>query len=595
MNLPLNNTFLRQRFLPALALLSILGSLAFLYAPALSRHLHSAQQLNRFQDDMLQQVVPYLKYHDPQLMQDYLAGDYFIACMPLGFHALYRGLAPVINPIDIATTLPYILYAIFLLGMGLAAKRLAGWTGLFLALAFCLSADVYLDRMTGGLARAFGFPIVALGLAALVCGRIKLLMAVIVAGAAFYPSAAVPLGMALAITLLFLPANDRGVAEDWSLKKRILLLALTGISAAALILPTALKISPYGPSITPKDLVEFPEADEGGRYEAAERAPFPPFFQSASQGASHFLFTTGNLMADREGYTGQAFHPQLRAWAFTKNYKGELKRKNRLLPLLYLISVIGLVGLALRQKTSRPLLRRLLSFALSFFAAYHIACFAAPYFYLPERYIVFPIPPFMTLFLCAGLYGLAQLLPQKFPRALIPLVLILPGLLFLLTFGGRGNDSAGLYRRLYPHEKPIVAAAGELPPSSHIAGWPNGVINYLPLFAERKPFLTFEIHQAFHQAYTLEMRKRMHALLEATYATELKPIYFLRDTWAVDYLILDIRNFSRRPNYFNPFGEPMSELFKSKGAEAGKFWDKLKPQSLVFENGPYLLIDLKSL
>ena len=67
MNLPTNKNSVTQRLKPGLTLLIILGSLGFLYGPALSSHLHSAQQLDRFQDDMLQQIVPYLKYHDPEL------------------------------------------------------------------------------------------------------------------------------------------------------------------------------------------------------------------------------------------------------------------------------------------------------------------------------------------------------------------------------------------------------------------------------------------------------------------------------------------------------------------------------------------------
>ena len=565
-----------------------------MFYPGLSQHYTNGTSLRFFQDDMVQQIVPYLKIHQPGLFNNYYAGDYFMACMPLGFHGLFRLVSSVIHPIQFALVLPYVLLGLFLLGMGRAAFRLGGWPCCWLVLAFCLCADVYLDRMSGGLARGFGFPIIGLGLAALVSGKIRTLMIVIVGGALFYPSAAVPLGIAMAILLLLCPASIRGEAVKWSLKRRLLSLAATAVVAAACILPTAVRIGPYGPSITPKDIEAFPESGPQGRYRPEERAPFPGFLRSSGVTAPSFLFTLGRFGTEKTGYAGKPFISSLRTWAFEKNYKGEFKRKNRFMPWFYVLALVGWGGLIIRARNRRGPFLRLLLLPLSAAMAYQIARVAAPYFYLPERYVVFPMPPFMALFMAAGLASLPLWLGRHYRTWQHGAAVLLLGGVLVVTFGGRGNDRSGLYRRVMSEDWPLYEAVDQLATDTVLAGWPNKAINYMPLFTHRTPLLTFEIHQAFHQGYALEMRERMDAFMPAYFATELAPVEQLRDRHGVDVLILDQRDFQRRPNYFMPFGHEMQRLFNEQAQASWDFWLK-QEKAVLHRTGPYVLVDVHAL
>jgi hypothetical protein len=66
--------------------------------------------------------------------------------------------------------------------------------------------------------------------------------------------------------------------------------------------------------------------------------------------------------------------------------------------------------------------------------------------------------------------------------------------------------------------------------------------------------MTVETHQVFHEGYTLEMRRRMDAIINAYFATSLEPIVRLRDEFGVTHLLVEREHFDERPpGYFVPF------------------------------------------
>ena len=120
-----------------------------------------------FNDDARQQIYPFFRYADSSLFpNDYIA-DYYLDCLPLGFRALYTLSAPLIDPAVSNKIVTYLMLLITVAGLGAAANRLGGKVATWGAMSLALGASLYIDRMGGGLPRAFGFPILACALAAI--------------------------------------------------------------------------------------------------------------------------------------------------------------------------------------------------------------------------------------------------------------------------------------------------------------------------------------------------------------------------------------------------------------------------------------------
>src|SRR5207253_422579 len=101
------------------------------------------------------------------------------------------------DPRALSKALPYLLLAVTIGALAVAAARWGKLAGAWTAAALALSSGVFLDRLGGGLPRAFGFPIIALGAAALAHGRLRACAVIVACGAAFYAAPALALGMAL--------------------------------------------------------------------------------------------------------------------------------------------------------------------------------------------------------------------------------------------------------------------------------------------------------------------------------------------------------------------------------------------------------------
>jgi hypothetical protein len=263
---------MRRAVLPGLL---IAVSLIVLFSPALVGHFRTSIDPFVLNDDARQQIWPFLRYRDPALFQeDYLA-DYQIAQYPLGYYALYRFSAPLIDPRLLSKLVPYLTLGVLLASVAAAAWRLAGPAAAWGSLILCLSADTYLAEMAGGLPRAFGHPVVALTGAALVAGRPALLAATACLGMALYYPVGLLGGAALAI-LLALPPGWTGLGEKWTRRRRLGTVLVAAALSLAIALPSLLALRPFGPPLGPADVVEYPEAGESGRlqgHDVVQRLP----------------------------------------------------------------------------------------------------------------------------------------------------------------------------------------------------------------------------------------------------------------------------------------------------------------------------------
>ncbi len=210
----------RQQSWIVYGLMAVL-SLAAIDVPSLVEHLRLVADPLVFNDDTRIQIWPFLRDYDPALFRgDYIADYTGRTLVPFGFASLYRAFALLFDPRAVATVLPYLTLLATVAAIAASATRLAGPAAGFAAALLCLSADIFLNRMMGGLPRAFGYPLVALVMLGLIHGRPLWIAAATIGGGALYYVAGLRGGLSLAALLCVVPSSWRGQAAAWPMPRR---------------------------------------------------------------------------------------------------------------------------------------------------------------------------------------------------------------------------------------------------------------------------------------------------------------------------------------------------------------------------------------
>jgi hypothetical protein len=533
----------------------------------LVHHLHLADDPWRINDDARGQIPPFLKYKYPGAFSDDYSAKYFLNSFPIGYKATFALASKIKDPRWVSKALPYPLLLGLTLVVGVAARRVGGWLAAWVSMSLVLTAEVFIERTTGGLARSFAFPIVALAGLALAYGRAYWLAAAVLVGMAFYPAAAVIAGIALATLLLIVPRRDRGDAADWSFAKRISVVGTTALLSGLIYLPTALATRQYGPLLRPTQVAEYPELGNGGRLGHRDRPPF-----ELSVGVREAAMRALSGARHKTGFLSDA---------------GERTVWRCRLFASYTIVIIAAIVLAWRN----PAGRRLAALAVAAVVGHALANVAQPQLYLPERYTLFAIPVFIALVLPAGLVALANwLLPSRARIRNVALVAVF-GLLLLGM--GMGMKTGSGFSHVIDGKSSALKFIKRLPPDAVVAGWPKGIMDDVPYETKRQAFLNHEIHLVFHKNYTDEMRARADALIDAYFATDLAPLLRLRDKFGVTHLVIDRRHYTRMPHYFKPFESRIPALFnamRERGAETMR-----QGKAIVFKSSTFYVIRLADL
>jgi hypothetical protein len=549
-------------------------SLSAIYGGTLWDHMQRAADPLIFNDDARQQIPPFFRYAESQIgSRDYL-GDYYLACFPLGYRLVYATAAGFWDPVSRSKVVPYLLLAGTLAGLALAASHFGGIPGAWAAMAICLGSALFLDRMTGGLPRAFALPLLAGGLAVLSRGRVRIVAGFVCLAAALYPVAAVCLGIALSLVLLVLPARDRGQAVDWPFGRRLRLLVVTALIAGSLILPVALSSMYYGPLITPADAEMYPEAGPGGRYPAKILPPYPGFAESALGVFDSVVLGSGR--------------PWLR-WA--NDWVGENVGRGKLIFVLLAVVCIGWIRLAASDAGAR----RVLTLAVAAMTGYWIARAFVPYLYVPHRYVLYPVAVITTVAVPASFAGFVRWREKPRASGWAGAAAVGAGcLILLLLTGGRGSPSAG-FRVHIDDSSQIYSKLATLPRDSLIASWPRGLADNIPYVSRRPVLVSFESHQAFHARYVEELRRRMHALIAAYFATSPEPLIRLREEHGVTHLVVDLEALrGGKLRYFKPF---KGEISRASSEAQGKMLEIERQMGVatIFREGSVVVLDLDRL
>jgi hypothetical protein len=526
-------------------------SLWYFFGDALLEHMRYAADPAVYNDDSRQQIYPFFRYEDRTLFHGDYIGDYYLACYPIGYFILYFIGAKAAGAVLVSKVVPYVLLAATIGALAACAHTFGRKTSAWFVAAVCLGTSLYLDRMAGGLPRGFGFPLVAGGALGLVLGKSRWLSALVWAGAAFYPASAPVIGIALALLLLVLPAKDRGEAAPWSLRRRSIHLAVTAGIAVLILLPSIWASHRYGPVITPAKVAQFPEAGRGGRYIVGDDcAPFKGMFETADE-VLQMPFTGA----------GPPLVPSIKTWVEADRTHARFRN---LLYLALLIAGAGWIRLILLRSEAR----RLSLLLVAAVVGHLLARTFPPLLYLPQRYLLYPLPSLAVVVMASGVLGF---FPQRvLPRRLAwlkPLEVSLVAVLVLACFGAHGSNRAGLNVKV--KKTGGYDFISKLSPDVLVAGWPGGFMDNVPYVSRRRPLVTAETYQAFHARYTLEMRRRTEAIIDAYFAADLAPLLRLKREFNVTHFVVELPIVQRRSAHvFKPIDQHIAEAVRrSRGSE----------------------------
>jgi hypothetical protein len=557
-------------------LVTVVLVLAALFGPGLLARIRLLSQTFILSGDARIWMPPFLRYTSRASSQGDYITNYMLALTPAGFRGLMTPLATLFNPTAVGKVLSIALLIPLLTGFALGGRRLLGRWGMLATVALALSSSMFIERMAGGVARSFAYPVLALSAFALITGRIRWLCVLTVVGAAFYPVSAVAPGIALFLVLFLYPAVDRGEASGWSVRKRAVFLVAAAGLGAALLLPQMLVSKTYGPALRPADETAYPEIGPEGRLEAPSRAPFPNVLTALHTQASRALRGSGDPLLRRiPGFSYRDSKPSI--------------------VLGWLLLAVTVVGTALRVSRSVEV-RRLLALLAGAVIGYVAAVLLAPNLFLPSRHVSYPVPVLMMFLLPLAGAELAERAARwrrREPPAWAGVTgLTATTLLCFATLGGRGSATLGLQDERAV--APLAEFVSTLPSGSLIAGWPDDTMDDLPYFTGRPALMNYECHQVFHRGFTDEMRKRFAAVSTAYLARDSGPLFDLRDQQHVTHMVVDRRYLREAPRYFAPFRASVAALWPAADPSSLELVRQL-PTASVFQSERYAVLDLSRL
>jgi hypothetical protein len=477
-----------------LGLVVFFSALIFTYA-----HFQAFRNPYIINDDVRQQIFWMQQWRDPELFRGDLLSDYARHYVTWGVKGLYRLAAPVLDPISLSKVLPGALF-LFLAGCLYRIGEFLGQRPLaWMTVAVFWLMPFFLDNISGGLARSFAAPLLAL----FWLGWLK--------------QSPRGMGMALFLQALFIPyifiLSASAALIAWGAGRfrmghpppfptRPAHLALMAVAASlVLLMYHQINAAGYGPLVSAADMANRPEFTSRGRLAIL---PLPSFFWE--------LISPWELIAPiREG-------------GIIGGVLG--------IPLLVGLAAYGAWKVAWRSLI--PRLQPVWYLGMSSLLFYFLARVLLLKLFLPDRYLIYTLNLFYCLLL-AMCWG-AAIQVRRWPRTLAVLALI-----GVTGLSGLRLKNVDLYD--YSLYRPLFAALAQTPKGALIAGHPN-LMDTVPTFARRRAFATFELAQPWCQGYWQEMRPRLEELFTAYYAADPNVVRDFCRRRQIDFLVVDDRHFT---------------------------------------------------
>lgn len=487
-------------------------------------HFQALAQYWVINDDVRQQIFWMQQWRDSRLFPGDLLTDYARAYVPWGVKGLYRLTSLALDPITFSKWLPGLLFVflgwcLFRIGLRLGSRRLAWFTlGVYWLMPF------FLDNLSGGLARAFAAPLLALFCLSWLAANPWGLGLALLLQALFIPYIFL-VGAGATVLAWLAGRRGPGPAPSW-INWGHLLLVMLG-AGLVLWMQHQFNAAGFGPLVSAAHMAGRPEFTAQGRFAIL---PVPTFFWELIQPWEYLgPFREGGVLG---GALGVAVLLGAAVWGGRRLDWQNLKP--RLQPFWYLLLASLLLYILARI------------FLLKLF--------------VPDRYLMY------TLNLCYCL-GLALCLEAgvrewSCSRGLATTTVALVVILAVLRLQGVGLYDYSMYRPLY-------AALAQTSPKALIAGHPDLMDNALT-FGKRPALATFELAHPWSEGYWRRLRPRLTELFAAYYADDPQVVRDFCRKYGISYLVVDDRHFTPEfmagGRFLVPFNQPL-EKEKKKLAE----------------------------
>jgi len=477
-------------------------------------------------DDLRQQVYWMQRFQDPALYPPDLLNDYARAYVTLGVEWLYRLGALAADPLAVSKVFACGLFLLQALAFFALGARLGGRGHAWAMAAMAWLMPFFLDNISGGLARGWASPLLALYALSVLAGRGS--FAVLTLQGLFIPYICLPCAAALFAQRL--TASLRSGRQDPGFRfPRGWLgwLLPAGFSLANALKPQG---GGFGPLVWLSEAAGRPEFGPLGRLDLVPLPnPFLDFVYFPFEGVG--LFKELGLAAGI--LTLAALAPAL--WYGGRNTDWR--------------------GLA---RSLRPLAWTGAAF-LVFYVAARLLAFKL---FVPDRYVQYPVNLLYALLLSACLAGAAA--RRGFSGRACALLLAGAALA-----GGLRLKGVALYD--YSAQAPLCAAVeAATPKNAMLAGHPD-LMDVVMTFARRNALATFELAHPWSRGYWERFRPRLEAALTAYYARDPAVIRHFAHDYGVDFMVVDESHFTPQFLAARPAFEPFGQLVRDMTRDAGRF------------------------
>lgn len=515
-------------------------------------------------DDALQQWFPLHVVFHPEIFK----GDFITETMagylaPVHYWLAYLLTAITGGPLMAAHWVMFVQIAGTVVFLFLTVRLLAGNPAAFLAVAWLLHTRPLMQRITGGLPRGWAPVVLAMSLYFMIRGKPKAVLIALFVGCLTNP----PATMIAALTWgLYLTL---GVIKKET-RSRFKQPFLTLLFLSPLYLATVYYV------------IDRPA--EVGEMASYETASTMPEFQRP-----HGRFPFVPLEAVSKEIRMYAYQP------FGHRLYNPGRTVKRAMPWLVLAGILFFYGLGIvrRRQVVHPVLTVLF---VSIVSVYFLSRLLAFKLYVPDRHLQIPMAIFLIVFFSSAIWrGLQRHWPvaedklnlkKTYPAIIGTFILI------AVVLVGTGDGLYGAANFNYSRFKKGSAfewIRKYSEPEALVAGHPTH-IDGLPLFGERRAFVTTETSHPFYPVYYAEMKRRLEISLKAHYAKNLKEIVDLLAPEGVDYFIFSRKRFYpealKEEHFFSPL-TPLVEDLTSRNFKDYAY--KQIPRETDPDKTPYLM------
>lgn len=554
-----------QRVLHILSILLVLGTFGAYMTAWFEFNLPMLSNPDLQSDDARTSLFPFHRYaSDPALQQDPIA-DEMLALVPVGVRFLYRILVPFTDVFVAPKIVQGLAFAMVLwAGVVLWRARRGGLAAGALLVFFVLHDWFAIERIAGGLPRAFGFPCFALWLAGVLAHKRWARFTAPVLSALTYPSVML---MILAAEGLY-SVRDLGrlkITIVWRRLRRYALILATCVLAA---LPAAMGSDDRGPVHTLEQAQLEPAFGRSGRLWIL------PFAEPTKVFLEAYI---DQLLPHGESPlpgVARAYGNNPEVWA-TTFFAGLL--------------IVGLLRLS-------PSPRAAVAFTAGAVILYLLSRVLAFALYSPERFYSYGMRMAAIVLLVAVPARLFPAMRAR-PRAIVN-NLIGAALLMLVwsTTGNGQKHPSGMFLNAN-NDRALHEFVKTLPKDVRIASHPlDG--DGIPYFSARATTGTFETLQPWFVDSWRRQKDRCHDTLRALYATRRQDVLDYAARRGVTHILINQQryrsNFVAKSASFQPFTSFAKHLLSNKKRQ-DLVLSKVPSSAVVFDEDKWQLVDVSRL